>query len=86
MVFGGNWPAGYSTVTKLLLIMQKIKHYGKIEPYLTQLHTKGFQNIKFLFFYSKSVSCENSKCLYSASVQVKHIVQNGQFSLLTRKE
>ena len=32
-------------------------------------HTKGFQLVSV---YSKSVSCENSKCLHSASVQMKH--------------
>ena len=51
----------------------------KNESYLTQRHTKGFQNIKLVSFYSNSVSCENSKSLYFASVQVKHIVQNRQF-------
>ena len=39
MVFGGNSPAGYSAVTMLLPITQKIRHHGKIEPYLTQWHT-----------------------------------------------
>ena len=56
---------------------------NKNESYLTQWHTKGFQNIKLVSLYSKSVSCENSQCLHFASVQ--HIVQNRQFSFLTEK-
>ena len=55
------------------------------ESYLTQWHTKGFQNIKLVSFYSKSVSRENSQCLHYVSVQVKHIVQNRQFSSLVEK-
>ena len=42
------------------------------ESYLTEWHTKDSQNIKSVSLYSKSVSCENSKCLHFASVQVKH--------------
>ena len=57
----------------------------KNKSYLTQWHTKGFQNIKLVSIYSKSVSHENFKCLHFVSVQVKHIVQNRQFSSLTRK-
>ena len=49
------------------------------ESYLTQWHTKGFQNIKLVSLYSKSVSRENSKCLHFASVLMKHIVQNRPF-------
>ena len=51
----------------------------KNESYLTQWHTKGFQNIKLVSLYSKSMSCENSKCLHFASVQMKNIVQNRPF-------
>ena len=71
----GNSPAGYSAGTILLPITQKIRHYGKNESYLTQWHTRGFQNIKLVFHYLKSVSRENSKCLHFPSVQMKHIVQ-----------
>ena len=70
----GNSPAGYSAGTILLPITQKIRHYGKDESYLTQWHTRGFQNIKLISLYSKSVNRENSKCLHFASVQMKHIV------------
>ena len=49
------------------------------ESYLTQWHTKGFQNIKLVSLYSKSVNRENSKCLHFASVLMKHIVQNRPF-------
>ena len=58
--------------TPFFLIPNRMK---KNELYLTQWHTKGFQNIKLVSLYSKSVSRENSKCLHRASVQVKHIVQ-----------
>ena len=40
----------------------------KNESYLTQWHTKGFQNIKLVSLYSKSVSHENFKCLQFASL------------------
>ena len=75
----GNSPAGYLAGTILLPITQKIRQYGKNESYLTQWHTRGFQNIRLAFHYSKSVSRENSKCLHFASIQVKHIVQNRPF-------
>ena len=52
---------------------------NKSESYLTQWNTKGFQNIKLAFHYSKAVSCENSKCLHFGPVQVKYIVQNRPF-------
>ena len=55
------------------------KQNEKTESYLTQWHTKDFQNIKLVSLYSKSVSCENSKCLHFASVQMKHIVQKKPF-------
>ena len=55
------------------------KQNEKDESYLTQWHTKGFQNIKLVSHYSKSVSCENSKCLHFATVQKIHIVQNRPF-------
>ena len=51
----------------------------KSQSYLTQWHTKGFQNIKLVSTYSKSVNCDNSKCLHFVSVQMKHIVQNRPF-------
>ena len=56
-----NLPAGYSAGTLLLLIKQKINPYGQNESYLTQRHTKIFQNIKLASLYSKSVSHENAK-------------------------
>ena len=49
------------------------------ESYLTQCYTKGFQNIKLVSLYTNSLSCENSKCLHFASVQMKHIVQKTAF-------
>ena len=53
------------------------------ESYLTQWHTKGFQNIKLVSLYSKSASCENSRRLHFVSVQMKNIVQNRpDFSLI----
>ena len=75
----GNSPAGYSAGTMLLVIKQKIRHNGQSESYLTQPHTKVFQNIKLASPYSKSVSRENSRCTDFASVQVKHTVQTGHF-------
>ena len=57
----------------------------KNESYLTQWHTEGFQNIKLVSLYSKSVSRENSQSLHFVSVQVKHIVQTRQFSSLIEK-
>ena len=78
----GNSPAGYSAGTILLPITRNIRHYGKNESYLTQWHTRGFQNIKLVFHYSKSVSHENSKCLHFPSVQMKHIVQTGRLFLI----
>ena len=47
---------------------------NKNESYLTQWHSKGFQNIKLVSLYSKSVSHENSKCLHFTSAQMNHIV------------
>ena len=55
------------------------KQNEKNESYLTQWHTKGFQNIKLVSLYSKSVNRENSKCLHFASVQMQHIVQKRPF-------
>ena len=43
-----------------------------------QWHAKYFPNITLVSFYSR--------CLHFVSVQVKHIVQNRQFSSLTRKK
>ena len=45
--------------------------------HFTQWHTKGFQNMKLVSLYSKSVSRENSKCLHFASVQMNHIKDKG---------
>ena len=52
---------------------------NKNESYLTQWHSKDFQNIKLVFLYSKSVSRQNSNCFYFLSVHMKHIVQNRPF-------
>ena len=82
----GNSPAGYSAGTILLLIKQKINPYGQNESYLTQWHTKVFQNIKLASLYPKSVSHENSKWVDFVSVQVKHIVQNLSFFLSFQTE
>ena len=82
----GNSPAGYSAQTILLPITQKIRHYGKNESYLTQWHTRGFQNMQLVFHYSKSVSRENSKCLHFPSVLMKHIVQNRPFIFSSQTE
>ena len=38
-----------------------------------------------VFYYSKSVSCTNSKCLDFASVQVKHIVKKCHFFLIPNR-
>ena len=67
-------------------IFSHSKQNEKNELYLTQWHTKGFQNIKLVSLYSKSGSRENSKCLHLASVQVKHMVQKRQCSSLIWKE
>ena len=67
-------------------IFSHSKQNEKNKLYVTQWHTKGFQNIKLVSLYSKSVSRENSKCLHLASVQVKQIVQKRQCSSLIRKE
>ena len=71
--------------TILLPVTQKIRHYGKNESYLTQWHTRGFQNIKLVFHYSKSVSHENSKCLHFPSVQMKHSSQQAIYFLIPNK-
>ena len=70
----------------LLPIMLKIKYYSKKESYLTQWPTKAFQNIKLVSLYSKSVSCENSKCLHFVSVQIKNIVRNRKIFPLLQTE
>ena len=54
------------------LFFSHSKQNVKIDSYLTQWHTKGFLNIKLVSHYLKSVTCENSKCLEFASVQMKH--------------
>ena len=61
------------------------KQNEKIESYLTQWHTKGFQNIKLVSLHSKSVNRENSKCLHFPSVQMKHIVQKRPFFLIPNR-
>ena len=48
---------------------------SKSNSYSTQWHTKGFQNIKLISHYSKSVSRKSSKSLYFVLVQVTDIVQ-----------
>ena len=60
----------------------KSKNYS----YSTKWHTKGFQNIKLVFHYSKSVSRKNSKCLDYVLEQVTPIVQKRQnFSFMLHK-
>ena len=61
------------------------KQNEKNESYFAQWHTKGFQNIKLVFHYSKSMSRENSKCLHFASVQMKHKVQKRTFFLIPNR-
>ena len=63
------------------LLGEKITHYCQHDSYSTKWHTKGFQNIKLVSHYSKSVSCKNSKCLDFVLVQVTPIVQKGTISL-----
>ena len=46
---------------------------------MIQLDTKGFQNIKLVCLYSKSMSRENSKFRHFASVQVKQMVSMARF-------
>ena len=92
-------PAGYSSEysagrkfasrifswNNTFIIKQK-NPYGQNESYLTQRHTKVFQNIKLASPYSKSMSHENSKWVDFVSVQVKDIVQNGSFFLSFQTE
>ena len=66
-------------------IFSHSKQNEKYESYLTQWHTKGFQNINLVSLYSKSVSHENCKCLHFASVQMKHIVQKGPYFLIPNR-
>ena len=47
---------------------------SKNESYSTKWHFKGFQNIKLVSHYSKSMSHKNSKCLDFVLVQVTGIV------------
>ena len=49
---------------------------SKTDSYSTKWHTKGFQNIKLVFHYSKSVRRKNSECLDFVLVHVTPIVQN----------
>ena len=80
-----GYSSGYSASRKfasrifgwniLLLIQKKKVHYGQNGYYSTKWHTKGFQNIKLVSHYSKSVSRKNSKCLDSVLVQVSLIVK-----------
>ena len=53
-------------------------HKIKNDSYSTQWHTRGFQNIKLVSRYSKSVSRKNSKCLDFVLVQATHLVQKAQ--------
>ena len=47
---------------------------------------KGFYNVKLVSYYSKpSVKHENSTCVDFVPVQVKHIVQNRNFSLMQER-
>ena len=65
--------------SKQTIFFSHSKQNEENESYLIQWHSKGFQNIKLVSLYSKSVGHGNSKCLYFATVQMKHIVQNGPF-------
>ena len=56
-----------------------IRKDWKDESYLIQWDTKGFQNIKLVCPYSKSMSSKNSKYRHFASVQMKNTVQNRPF-------
>ena len=64
-------------------IFSHSKQNEKNESYLTQWHTKGFQNIKLVSLHSKSVSRENCKCLHFA-VQMKHMFKKGIFFIPNR--
>ena len=65
--------------SKQTIFFSHSKQNEKNESYLSQWQSKGFQNIKLVSLYSESVSHGNSKCLYFATVQMKHIVQNRPF-------
>ena len=67
------------TLSSKQTIFSHSKQNEKNESYLSQWHSKGFQNIKLVSLYSKSLSRGNSKCLYFATVQMKHIVQSRPF-------
>ena len=58
------------------LMLHKIKN----DSCSTKWHTKGFENIKLVSHYSKSVSHKNSKCLDFVLVQVTHIVKKSKVS------
>ena len=83
---GRKFPSRIFGWTILLPMIQKVRNYGKKESYLTQWHTKGFQNIRLVSLYSKSVSHKNPKCLHFASVQLKYIVQKRPFFLSFQTE
>ena len=53
---------------------------SKNDSYSTQWHNRGFQSIKLVSNYSKSVSHKNSKCLDFVLVQLTSIVQKGPIS------
>ena len=53
---------------------------SKNDSHYTKSHSTGFQNIKLVLHYSKSVSCKNSKCLDFVLEQVTPIVEKGTFS------
>ena len=52
----------------------------KNDSFFIQWDSKGFQNIKLVCFYSKSMSHKNSKCHF-ASAQVKQILSMACFAL-----
>ena len=61
-------------------------HKIKSDSFSTMCHTKGFQNIKLVCHYSKSVSPKNSKCLGFVLVQAIPVVQKRHnFSFMLHK-
>ena len=58
---------------------------SKDDSYSTQWHTKGFQNIKLVSYYSKLVSHKNSKCLDFVFVPVGRIVPKSTISFMLHK-
>ena len=74
----------------VLVLVTPIVQKGTISPscyprtkndsYSTKSHTKGFQNIKLVSHYSKSVNRKNSRCLDFVLVLVTPTVQKGTIS------